>query len=430
MAPIISIEGIGKRYRMGSNGPAHDSMRELLASLVSRKRPAGKALSPDTSKSPYDFWALRDVSFDLQQGEVLGIIGRNGAGKSTLLKILSRITTPSEGQAILNGRVGSLLEVGTGFHPELTGRENVFFNGTILGLKKHEIKARFDEIVAFSGIEAFIDTPIKRYSSGMKMRLAFSVAAHLEPEIMIIDEVLAVGDVDFQNKCLGKMKDVASDGRTVIFVSHNMNAVMQLCSRIVWLDRGTLNEDSLDVHGTCGRYLIGDEGKLRGSYSAEQHGALTNEYFSLHAMRAVDSNGVTIDRPIVGSQSFGVEIEVDIHRLSPLLNFGFAVIDEQGQQLFWSVTTDKAEQDWPPLHIGRNTLRAEVPAHLLNEDRYRIDLFASLHAQGWLSEPGNTPVSVSLQIAGDLSQSPYWRSRRPGTMAPVLNWRAAGAPHI
>lgn len=422
MTPIISVNGIGKKYRLNGAGSAHDTLRDLLASMISRNRPERATEAPQAN--PREFWALKDVCFDVNEGEVVGIVGRNGAGKSTLLKILSRITTPTTGEAILNGRVGSLLEVGTGFHPELTGRENVYFNGTILGLRKHEIKARFDEIVAFSGIEAFIDTPIKRYSSGMKMRLAFSVAAHLEPEIMIIDEVLAVGDVDFQTKCLGKMRDVASAGRTVLFVSHNMNAVMQLCSRIVWLERGQVKADSKDVHQTCGRYLLGEEGKLQGCHEAELHGALECDFFSLRSFRIVGPEGVTLDHPIPGSCDFGVEITLDIHRLSPLLNFGCVVVDENGQHVLWSVTTDKAVEDWPELKVGRNVITARVPAHLLNEGRYRMDFFASLHGQGWFSEPGNTSVSVHLQVSGGLSESPYWRSRRPGFIAPVLNWVA------
>ncbi|MBD9388306.1 ATP-binding cassette domain-containing protein [Agrobacterium sp. AGB01] len=422
MSPIISVNGIGKRYQLNGSGPGHDTLRDLLASVFK-----GKKIDADQSgqpSQPREFWALNDVSFDVNEGEVVGIIGRNGAGKSTLLKVLSQITTPTSGEAILNGRVGSLLEVGTGFHPELTGRENVFFNGTILGLRKHEIKARFDEIVAFSGVEGFIDTPIKRYSSGMKMRLAFSVAAHLEPEIMIIDEVLAVGDVDFQNKCLGKMRDVASAGRTVLFVSHNMNAVMQLCSRIIWMERGRLKADSTDVQETCARYLMGEDGKLQGFHSADVHGPLDCDFFSLKTFRLTDMAGETLDHPIPGNREFGVEIDLDIHRLSPLLNFGCVVIDEHGQHVFWSVTTDKDAENWPELKIGHNTIRTTIPAHFLNEGRYRVDFFASLHGQGWFSEPGNTPVSVFLQVSGGLSPSPYWRARRPGIVAPVLDWVA------
>ncbi len=420
MTPIISVNNIAKKYQINSSGYSHDSLRAMLTSFISKEQ--RETLVRAAQANPREFWALKDISFDVNDGEVVGIVGRNGAGKSTLLKILSRITTPTFGEAVLNGRVGSLLEVGTGFHPELTGRENVYFNGTILGLRKQEIKARFDEIVAFSGIEDFIDTPIKRYSSGMKMRLAFSVAAHLDPEIMIIDEVLAVGDIDFQNKCLGKMRDVASAGRTVLFVSHNMNAVMQLCSRIVWLDRGLIKTDSYDVHGTCARYLLGEQDSLQGSYEAAKHGALECDFFSLRSFRLFSPSGATLEHPVPGNSSVGVEIRVDIHRLNPLLNFGCVVIDEQGQHVLWSVTTDKAAEDWPKLKVGTNVITGQIPAHVLNEGRYRVDFFASLHGQGWFSEPGNTTVSAFLQVAGGLSESPYWRSRRPGVIAPILSW--------
>jgi len=231
----ISVQNISKRYTIGTKS---DNLYGQLASIL-------KKLGPGKNKaiSKSDFWALKDISFDVEKGEVLGVIGRNGAGKSTLLKIISRITHPTQGRFIIDGRVSSLLEVGTGFHPELTGRENIFLNGTILGMRKKEINAKFDEIVDFSGVEKFLETPVKHYSSGMYVRLAFSVAAHLEPDILIIDEVLAVGDAAFQKKCLSKMKNVAELGRTVMFVSHNMLAVRELCSSCMLLDRGKLVEN-------------------------------------------------------------------------------------------------------------------------------------------------------------------------------------------
>lgn len=239
----IRVEGIGKRYRLGASRPRYSTLRD---SLVSATQKAGRALvSPLRSireRTPREtFWALRDVSFDVSQGDVVGIIGGNGAGKSTLLKILSRITEPTEGRAEIHGRVGSLLEVGTGFHPELTGRENIYLNGAILGMTRQEIGRKFDEIVAFAEVERFIDTPVKHYSSGMYLRLAFAVAAHLEPEILVIDEVLAVGDASFQKKCLGKMGDVARQGRTVLFVSHNLAAVRALCSKALMLGQGRIS---------------------------------------------------------------------------------------------------------------------------------------------------------------------------------------------
>lgn len=258
---VIRVENLSKLYRIGRAQQRHDTLRdavvaglrapwERLSSFV--RRPSNGDERPGTNDEA--IWALKNVSFEAQRGEVVGIIGRNGAGKSTLLKILSRITEPTEGRAVIKGRVGSLLEVGTGFHPELTGRENIYLNGAILGMRRAEIDRKFDEIVAFAEIEKFLDTPVKRYSSGMYVRLAFAVAAHLEPEILLVDEVLAVGDAAFQKKCLGKMGDVAKEGRTVVFVSHNMGAVQALCERGIFLQDGTVLTDST-VAEAVGVYL-------------------------------------------------------------------------------------------------------------------------------------------------------------------------------
>src|SRR3954464_2770306 len=239
--PVINVTGLSKAYRIGMVNPKHTNFRETVMELAKTPFKRMRKYSEDFSNDePDTYWALKDVSFDVHQGEVLGVIGRNGAGKSTLLKLLSRITEPSEGEARIRGRVSSLLEVGTGFHPELTGRENIFLNGAILGMKRSEIRVKFDEIVAFSEVEKFLDTPVKRYSSGMYVRLAFAVAAHLEPEVLIVDEVLAVGDAAFQKKCLGKMGEVAKGGRTVLFVSHNMPAIQQLCTRAVVMRAGNV----------------------------------------------------------------------------------------------------------------------------------------------------------------------------------------------
>jgi lipopolysaccharide transport system ATP-binding protein len=235
----VEVSGIGKRYALGER-EQYRALRDVIANVP--RRLSGR--DPRSSGEPEHTWALRDVDFSVNQGEVLGVIGRNGAGKSTLLKILSRITRPTEGRAVMRGRIGSLLEVGSGFHPELTGAENILLNGAILGMRRAEIDARFDEIVAFSGVERFLDTPVKRYSTGMYMRLAFAVAAHLEPEILVIDEVLAVGDAEFQRKCIGRMSELAGGhGRTVLFVSHNLDAVKQLCHRSIWLDGGRVHAD-------------------------------------------------------------------------------------------------------------------------------------------------------------------------------------------
>jgi len=248
-SPIISVNHISKQYRLGNIGASTlaADFNRLLGNVFARKHPSKKDL----------IWALNDINFSVQQGEVLGIIGKNGAGKSTLLKILSRVTSPTSGDIVINGRMASLLEVGTGFHPELTGRENVFLNGAIMGMTKSEIRKKFDEIVDFSGVEKYIDTPVKRYSSGMYVRLAFAVAAHLEPEILIVDEVLAVGDAEFQKKCLGKMKSVSNQGRTVLFVSHNMSAIQSLCPRSILLKSGELIKDGATEQII--QYYLGNE---------------------------------------------------------------------------------------------------------------------------------------------------------------------------
>jgi lipopolysaccharide transport system ATP-binding protein len=263
----IQVENLGKLYRIGQLEQT-TTFRESLVNAAGAPLRRFKERRVPSDNTQNTFWALRDVSFEVKRGEVIGIVGRNGAGKSTLLKVLSRITGPTKGRAHINGRVGSLLEVGTGFHPELTGRENIFMNGAILGMSRQEIRSKFDEIVAFSEVEKFLDTPVKRYSSGMYTRLAFSVAAHLEPEIMIVDEVLAVGDMTFQQKCLGKMNDVATQGRTILFVSHNMAAVESLCSRIVILESGQVAYDGPTTDGLRRYYELGRGNEIDGLYVA------------------------------------------------------------------------------------------------------------------------------------------------------------------
>jgi len=254
---IITVDGLGKRYRLGGRRAAYFTLRDAVAGTAGRL--AGALRGRGLGAPAEDLWALRDVSFEVRPGEVVGVIGRNGAGKSTLLRILSRITEPTEGRAVLRGRVGSLLEVGTGFHPELTGRENILMSGAILGMRRAEIARRFDEIVAFAGVEKFLDTPCKHYSSGMYVRLGFAVAAHLDPEILLVDEVLAVGDAEFQRKCLGKMGEVARGGRTILFVSHNMMAVENLCSRAVVLSEGRVFLDA-DAATAVRAHTSGEDG--------------------------------------------------------------------------------------------------------------------------------------------------------------------------
>ncbi|HMT06888.1 MAG TPA: ABC transporter ATP-binding protein, partial [Pyrinomonadaceae bacterium] len=270
---VLSTDHIAKRYLLGDRLP--NSLRDTVAGIFNSKR-----------NEKDELWALRDVSFDVSDGETLGIIGSNGAGKSTLLKILSRITKPTSGRAEIRGRVGSLLEVGTGFHNELSGRENIYLNGAILGMKRAEIQKKFDEIVEFSEIERFLDTPLKHYSSGMYMRLAFSVAAHLDPEILIVDEVLAVGDVGFQKKCLSKMRDIGESGRTVLFVSHDMRAVARLCGRVVWLENGNVRADG-QADAVIADYLH-EQTNISSEWKADADKRTGNEYANLISARVID----------------------------------------------------------------------------------------------------------------------------------------------
>jgi lipopolysaccharide transport system ATP-binding protein len=287
MEPVINVENLGKRYEIRRGNASYSTFRESLASVFRSKT------------SSETFWALKDLNFEIKQGERVGIIGRNGAGKSTLLKVLSRIVTPTTGRVTLNGRIASLLEVGTGFHPELSGRENIYLNGSILGMSKSEIRGRFDEIVAFSEVEKFLDTPVKRYSSGMYVRLAFAVAAHLEPEVLIVDEVLAVGDAEFQRKCLGKMKDVAGTGRTVILVSHNMAAVQHLCDRAIYLRSGELVMSG-DTASVIRTYLsaTGSQGSFNIAQRTDRSG---NGKVRFQLMELLDEEGRQIQHFISGT---------------------------------------------------------------------------------------------------------------------------------
>ena len=299
--PIIEVNNISKKYRLGSIG---------LNSFFDDLRGVGKKLGlpckpPDETK---EFWALKDLSFKVEEGEVLGIIGHNGAGKSTLLKILSRITEPTSGTAILRGRVASLLEVGTGFHPELTGRENIFLNGAILGMKNPEIKQKFDEIVDFSGCERYIDTPVKRYSSGMYVRLAFAVAAYLDPEILVVDEVLAVGDAEFQKKAIGKMKDVSSNGgRTVLFVSHNMESIQRLCNKSILLENGLINKIG-NTNSIIEKYLKGTENKRNLKLEMRKDRSGNGDY-KIKSVRTYSDGKETEGRIKIGEQ---VEFRINV----------------------------------------------------------------------------------------------------------------------
>src|SRR6266566_3122557 len=355
----INCEGLSKQYRIGER-ESYKALRDVLAgaaaapfrrmrSAVDRRRTSADGNGNESEAQRVSngrrssvvgqpsadglFWALDDVSFEVKRGEVIGIIGRNGAGKSTLLKILSRITKPTRGHARINGRVGSLLEVGTGFHPELTGRENIYLNAAILGMRKAEVERKFDEIVAFAEVEKFIDTPVKRYSSGMYVRLAFAVAAHLEPEILLVDEVLAVGDAQFQTKCLGKMEEIGNAGRTIIFVSHNMNAIERLCSAAILLDAGRIRAFDANTRPVINQYLFGQHREIKASQWENSNGEFQNPCFRPLRFFIADQFGNKATMPLSNDADFWVQIEGVIETMDPALKLGFALYSEDGQQL-------------------------------------------------------------------------------------------------
>ncbi len=412
----IRVENLGKQYRIGA---APERYRTLRDSLVQALRAPARRLRGQGQGGKASIWALKDVSFEVRKGQVLGVIGRNGAGKSTLLKILSRVTEPSEGSAEIRGRVGSLLEVGTGFHPELTGRENIYLNGAILGMKRAEIGARFDEIVAFSEVEKFIDTPVKRYSSGMYLRLAFAVAAHLEPEILVVDEVLAVGDAEFQRKCLGKMSDVAQAGRTVLFVSHNMSAVLRLTEEALVLDQGRIvmrgpTPEAVDYYMSSGYGLVGERVWKPGEAPAEA------EPFCPLALRVCDAAGRVLDSAR-STEPVTVEVEYALNAPITGLRVGVYLMTARGEFVFTTFDTDSPElyERYSTRPAGRYTSRFSLPADFLNEGRYVLGLNASSYrVRRYFQE--EQALAFTVDAAG--APGMQWAEARPGPVRPRLDW--------
>lgn len=420
----IHVENIGKKYRIGvSQGGAaslvstrgYRTLRDEIDVLFTRVRRGGSVL-PEKRNT---IWALREVSFDVRQGQVLGIVGRNGAGKSTLLKILSRVTEPSEGYAQVTGRVGALLEVGTGFHPELTGRENIFLNGAILGMKRREILRKFDEIVDFSEVGQFIDTPVKRYSSGMYLRLAFAVAAHLEPEILVVDEVLAVGDAEFQRKCIGKMSDVAEEGRTVLFVSHNMSAILRLTEECIVLESGKValrapTAQAVDYYMASGFSNAGervwDRPEILDAGSA----------FRPISLRIRDSKNRIVD-VVRSTEPFSVEFKYELKKPVSALRVGLYLLTLRGEYVFVSYDTDDPERfsQYTLRESGCYTSRVMIPANFLNDGRYVISVNASAYrVQRYFLEEH----ALAFSVDGTGAPGKQWPEQRLGPVRPALSW--------
>ena len=406
----IRAENIGKRYRLGAPVIRYQTLRDKLAERFSSVRQKEEAET---------LWALRNVSFEVKQGQVLGVIGRNGAGKSTLLKILSRVTDPTEGFAEIHGRVGSLLEVGTGFHPELTGRENIYLNGAILGMKRSEIAGKFDEIVAFSDVEKFIDTPVKRYSSGMYLRLAFAVAAHLEPEILVVDEVLAVGDAEFQRKCLGKMSDVASQGRTVLFVSHNMSAILRLTEETIVIDRGSLalrapTPQAVDYYLANGYAQQGER-----SWTAAEVPAEAAPFRPL-AMRVRNPQGRVVDT-IRSTEPAEIEVEYSLSAPVTGLRVGIYMMSTRGEAVFTSFDTDDPAE-FERLSVrpaGHYISRCTLPPDLMNEGRFVIGVNASSYR---VRRYFQDEQALTFTVDGMGAPGMHWPEPRIGAVRPRLNW--------
>ncbi len=432
MAIAIKIENLSKQYRLGlvsTRTLSHDLNRWWQTSILGREDPYLKigqenrlsGGSQNTSHRSEEYvWALKDINLEVEEGEVLGIIGKNGAGKSTLLKILSKVTAPTTGIVKARGRIASLLEVGTGFHQEMTGRENIYMNGAIMGMTKAEIRKKFDEIVEFAGVEKYIDTPVKRYSSGMTVRLGFAVAAHLEPEILVVDEVLAVGDAEFQKKAVGKMQEVSSkQGRTVLFVSHQMNSISALCNRCLLLKHGQI-------------FMLGDTLKVINKYlSSGSHedyskwlnpdNQFCNQYFKPLKMALV--NDRLEEKEIVpNDKDFGILIEGLTEETDASFVLGIALYRAEGELLFWSLDTDK--RDIQVIKKGLNKIVVWLPSHCLNEGQYRVELIAALHFKEWILQPEKRSPSIVFSISGGLSESLNWQNKRPGLLAPILDFQS------
>lgn len=424
MTTAISVKNLGKKYQIGAAETKfrYNMLRDVLMDTVYAPVRLAKALigKSDRRSNKNFVWALKDVSFDVDEGKVLGIVGRNGAGKSTLLKILSRVTEPTTGTVSVRGRVGSLLEVGTGFHPELSGRENIYMNGAILGMRRTEIDKKFDEMVDFSEVGQYIDTPVKRYSSGMYLRLAFAVAAHLEPEILVVDEVLAVGDAEFQRKCLGKMSDVAQQGRTVLFVSHNMSAILRLTQEAIVLKKGQLikrapTAEAVDFYLSSGQAESGQH-----VWEADDVPAASAPFRPI-SLRLKDRGGKIIDT-VRSTEPVTVEWEYQLDAPVTGLRAGMYLSTMRGEYIFTTFDTDNAKQyeQFGARQAGRYVSRCEIPADFFNEGRYSLGVNASSFGVRRYFMDENA-LSFNVDISG--APGTQWPEVRQGPVRPRLDWK-------
>jgi len=409
----IRAVDLGKRYRIGQAAAGYRTLRDSLSGAV---RSIGHRRA---RREATTIWALRHVSFEVERGQVLGIIGRNGAGKSTLLKILSRVTEPTEGQAEIHGRVGSLLEVGTGFHPELSGRENIYLNAAILGMKRRQIDRRFDEIVAFAEVDPFLDTPVKHYSSGMYLRLAFAVAAHLDPEILVVDEVLAVGDAEFQRKCLGKMDSVAQEGRTVLFVSHNLSAILRLTQETIVVDGGRISlrapsAEAVDTYLAAGLAEAGER-RWDGDPRADQAAP-----FRPIALRVRDGSG-RVAAQVASTSPFEIEFEYALAQDVVGLRTGVYLSTSRGEPVLTSFDADDPAvfEQVRLRRAGRYVSRCRLPRDLLNEGVFHLGVNASaFRVRSYFTDER----SLMFSVDGAGSPGSHWPEARPGPLRPALEW--------
>lgn len=420
---IIQVENISKRYIISHKSGQRSKYNSLGETISNKFRDlflSTKDSKQSTKNKKEKFWALKNISFEVNKGDKIGIIGRNGAGKSTMLKILSRITEPTEGRVKIKGRVASLLEVGTGFHPELTGRENIFLNGAILGMKKDEIKKKFDEIVAFSEIEKFLDTPVKRYSSGMYVRLAFAVAAHLEPEILLVDEVLAVGDYEFQKKCLGKMEDVSKAGRTVLFVSHNMDAISRLCHKTFLFESAKIIYQG-DTHLALKKYYKYDDIST-GIITYDEKKAPGNDFVNIISIRVISVSKETINKIYI-EKDFGIEITYRVKKTYRSFTHGINIFDQKGIHILTShdYITAKTRQN---VDTGIYKAIAWINGNILADGFYTVSvaLMSYNPFEVILHEKDTVSFSILDHFSEDTARGTLYGGYLPGLVRPKLKW--------